>query len=111
MVDQFAANGYYTLMPDIFLGDPLPLNRPEGFDIMAWIQKGSNGNNPHTWEAVDPIIAKSIKYLQEKGFKNIGAVGYCFVSVKFTTTKLDFGQRIILILHQGSQICRSLPRG
>lgn len=79
MADQFAANGYYTIIPDLFNGDPLSLNRPEGFDFMAWLTKGTGGNNPHTFEAVDPIVEKSIKYLQEKGFKKIGAVGYCFV--------------------------------
>ena len=80
MADQYAANGYYTLTPDIFNGDALSLNRKGDFDFMAWVTKGSGGNNPHTPEAIDPIVEKSIKYLQEKGFKKIGAVGYCFVS-------------------------------
>lgn len=81
MADQYAENGYYTLIPDLFNGDPLTLNRPDGFDLMAWLTKGTGGNNPHTYEAIDPIVEKSIKYLQEKGFKKIGAVGYCFVSL------------------------------
>lgn len=78
LADQYAANGYYTLMPDLFNGDPIALNRPEGFDFMTWLTKGSDGNNPHTYETVDPIVEKSIKYLQEKGFSKIGGVGYCF---------------------------------
>jgi len=78
MADQYAANGYYTIIPDLFNGDALALNRPDGFDLMSWLTKGTGGNNPHTYEAVDPIVAKSIKYLQEQGFKKIGAVGYCF---------------------------------
>ncbi|KAF4634511.1 hypothetical protein G7Y89_g3590 [Cudoniella acicularis] len=78
MADQFAENGYYTLIPDVFNGDPLSLNRPEGFDFMAWLTKGTGGNNPHTYQAVDPIVEKSIAYLKEKGFKKIGSVGYCF---------------------------------
>ncbi len=81
MADQFAANGYYTLIPDLFNGDPLSLNRPADFDLFAWLTKGSDGNNPHTYEAVDPIVEKSIKWLQEQGFKKIGSVGYCFVSL------------------------------
>ena len=80
MADQFAANGYYTIIPDLFNGDPIPLNRPEGFDLMSWLTKGSDGKNPHTFEAVDPIVQKSIEYLKEQGFKKIGSVGYCFVS-------------------------------
>lgn len=79
MVDQYAANGYYTIIPDLFNGDPISLNdRPD--DFMGWLTKGSDGKNPHTAEAIDPIIQKSIEYLKEQGFKKIGGVGYCFVS-------------------------------
>ena len=45
---------------------------------MAWLTKGTGGNNGHTWEFVDPIVEKSIKYLKEQGYERIGAVGYCF---------------------------------
>lgn len=78
MADQFAANGYYTFMPDPFNGDPISLNRPENFDFMSWLTKGSTGDNPHTVKEVDPIIQKSIEYLKSKGYKKIGALGYCF---------------------------------
>ncbi|ESZ93850.1 dienelactone hydrolase [Sclerotinia borealis F-4128] len=78
MADQFAANGYYTIMPDLFNGDPLTLNRPEGFDFMHWLTQGTDGNNPHTYTYVDPIIEKSIAYLKSKGYTKIGSVGYCF---------------------------------
>ncbi|KAI9646844.1 hypothetical protein NHQ30_004844 [Ciborinia camelliae] len=79
MADQFAANGYYTVIPDILNGDPVSLNnRPKDFDIMDWLTKGSDGNNPHTCTYIDPIVEKSIEYLRSKGYKKIGAVGYCF---------------------------------
>lgn len=78
MADDFAANGYYTLIIDVFNGDPLPLNRPDGFDIMKWLGEGSDGKNPHTKEAVDPIVEQALKYLKEQGFTKIGALGYCF---------------------------------
>ena len=78
MVDQLAANGYYTLMVDEFNGDPVLLNRPKDFDIMAWLNKGSTGDNPHTFEYVDPIIEKAIEYLKAEGYTKIGSVGYCF---------------------------------
>lgn len=80
MADQYAANGYYTLIVDLFNGDALSLNRKDDFDFMAWLTKGSSGDNGHTWKEVDPIVEKAIKYLQEKGFKKIGSTGYCFVS-------------------------------
>ncbi|KAK8044037.1 Hydrolase [Apiospora rasikravindrae] len=79
MADQFAANGYLTLIIDLFNGDALSLNRSGDFDFMSWLTKGSTGDNPHTTEAVDPIVVEAIKYLkQEKGVKKLGAVGYCF---------------------------------
>jgi len=78
MADQYAANGYYTLIVDLFNGDALSLNRTGEFDFMAWLTKGSDGKNPHTSEAVDPIVEKSIAYLKSEGFTKIGSAGYCF---------------------------------
>lgn len=107
MADQYAENGYYTLIPDLFNGDALSLNRPEGFDLMAWLTKGTGGNNPHTYEAVDPIVEKSIKYLQEKGFKKIGAVGYCFVRIFGCSIELG-----VTDWTQGAKyVVRFMPKG
>lgn len=79
IADQFAANGYTTLLLDTFNGDALGLNRREDFDFFAWMTKGTGGNNPHTKEAVDPIVVDGIKALKEEyGIKKLGAVGYCF---------------------------------
>jgi len=71
MADQYAANGYYTLILDTFHGDALTLNRPPGFDFMEWRSR-------HTPKQIDPIVEAGVKYLKGKGFKKIGAVGYCF---------------------------------
>lgn len=72
IADQFAANGYFVVMPDIFNGDPLKLNRPADFDFPAWRLK-------HGTDVVDPIVEATIKELKEKhGVKKIGLVGYCF---------------------------------
>ncbi|KAI4864077.1 dienelactone hydrolase [Hypoxylon rubiginosum] len=79
MADQYAANGYLCVVVDLFNGDALPLNFPATFDIMSWLIKGSTGDNPHTSEAVDPIVAAAIKWLKtEKGITKLGALGYCF---------------------------------
>lgn len=78
MADDFAANGYYTLIIDVFNGDPLSLNRPADFDFMKWLTGGSDGKNPHTKEAVDPIVELALKHLKDQGFTKIGALGYCF---------------------------------
>jgi dienelactone hydrolase len=78
LADLFAARGYTTIVPDLFNGDPIPLNRPADFDLGAWRSQGSNGKNPHTPEAVDPLTIAGIKALKDMGIKRIGAVGYCF---------------------------------
>lgn len=78
MADQYAANGYYTMIIDPFNGDALALNFPEDFDFMKWLTQGSDGKNPHTKEAVDPIIVEALEDLKSKGFTKIGALGYCF---------------------------------
>ena len=63
MADQFAANGYYTLVIDQFNGDPLQINRPADFDFMSWLTKGSDGKNPHGVEQVEPVVKEGIKFL------------------------------------------------
>lgn len=78
MADQLAANGYHTLLVDLFNGDPMSLNRPADFDFMAWMTKGSDGNNPHMVPQVDKIVAAAVAHLQGQGYTDIGAVGYCF---------------------------------
>jgi dienelactone hydrolase len=73
IADQFAANGYFVAMPDLFNGDPIPLNRPADFDIMKWLTNG------HTFKEVDPICEAVIKDLRSTfGVKKLGGVGYCF---------------------------------
>lgn len=87
IADQLAANGYRTLITDVVNGDAVELNMPKGFDLMKWVAEGSDGKNPHTKEAVDPIIEASIKELQSQGAKKIGAVAYCYgAKVRFTLT-------------------------
>lgn len=98
MADQFAANGYYTLIVDLFNGDALPIDRPAGFDIMKWLNEGTGGKNPHTKEAVDPIVTDSINWLKEQGFTKIGALGYCF------------GAKVSLCLCPDNHHSQRLPR-
>lgn len=78
LADAFARSGYLTVVVDLFNGDPVPLNQPEGFDLKAWLAKGSDGRNPHTAEAVDPIVQKAVEAMRGMGVKHIGSVGYCF---------------------------------
>lgn len=72
IADQFAANGYFTVMPDLFHGDPVKLNRSDDFDLMGWLKN-------HGTERVDPVIEAALKEMRGPlGCKHIGGVGYCF---------------------------------
>ena len=77
IADQFAANGYLTVVPDIFAGDPAPMPRPDSFDLQAWLA-GKYGK-PHDVPHTEPFVQNAVKYLREQnGVKNVGGVGYCF---------------------------------
>lgn len=81
VADQFASNGYFTIIPDLFHGDPVALNRPEGFVLAHWLQGSAGGGSGegHMVNRVEPVVKAAIKYLrEEKGVKKVGAVGYCF---------------------------------
>ncbi|KAH7027940.1 putative cytoplasm protein [Microdochium trichocladiopsis] len=81
VADQYAANGYLCVIPDLFNGDQLTTEAmgAPGFDIMKWLGEGSDGKNPHTPEAVDPIVVEAINWLKsEKGVTKIASAGYCF---------------------------------
>ncbi|KAI1609909.1 esterase/lipase [Exophiala viscosa] len=80
IADQFAANGYFVLMPDLFYSDPIPLNRPGDFDIQKWMKgEYSERKIAHLPPVVDPIIDSCLVEMRTKyNCKKIGAVGYCF---------------------------------
>lgn len=74
LADEFAAQGYVTVLPDIFSGEQLPLDvfERKDFDIESWSAR-------HGPEVVDPIVQEVIDYIHNTlGIKKIAAVGYCF---------------------------------
>ena len=71
IADQYAANGYFTVVPDLFNGNVVPLNPPADFDLMKWVQT----QLPQVPQ-VDSIIEGVIKGLRgELGVKRLGGVG------------------------------------
>ncbi|OQV08321.1 hypothetical protein CLAIMM_12617 [Cladophialophora immunda] len=80
IADQFAAHGYFVLMPDLFDGNPVELNAPEGFDLMKWLSGEYHPKKrAHIPPNVDPIIESCITEMKQSyGVKKLGAVGYCF---------------------------------
>lgn len=74
IADQFAANGYFVTIPDLFDGDVVPHNPPADFDISKWVKE----HLPQV-PTVDAKVEKIIKHMRgELGVKKLGAVGYCF---------------------------------
>jgi dienelactone hydrolase len=74
IADQYAANGYFVVIPDLFNGNTVPLNPPADFELMKWIET----KMPRV-PTVDPIIEAVIKELRGAyGVKRLGGVGYCF---------------------------------
>ncbi|KAM6480857.1 hypothetical protein HDV62DRAFT_398752 [Trichoderma sp. SZMC 28011] len=43
LADGFAAKGYTTLIPDVFNGDAIPLNKFPNVDLLSWVAKGFDG--------------------------------------------------------------------
>lgn len=73
LADSFARAGFVTVAPDLFDGAPAPhdINVP-GFNTSQFL--AAHGPN-----VTDPIIAKTIAYIQnELKITSIGATGYCF---------------------------------
>ncbi|KAL1958081.1 hypothetical protein VTO42DRAFT_5121 [Malbranchea cinnamomea] len=87
IADQFAANGYWVVVPDLFHGDALQLNRPPDFDFAAWLAV-------HSSERIDPVVKTAIEYMKQNGCEKIGGVGYCF-GAKYIVRFMREGQNKI----------------
>ncbi|KAI0766654.1 alpha/beta-hydrolase [Trametes elegans] len=73
LVDDFARNGFRTIMPDLFQGDPRPTDsmNSQGFDRAAWVARHS----PESWK---PAVDAVVDALRVDGVTWIGTTGYCF---------------------------------
>lgn len=84
-------------MPDLFNGDPIPLNRPDDFDFPKWMSQFPK-------EEQDKIIDKSIKTMKEKYGVKVSHIASRFD--KALTSTENWCCRILL----GCQICCAVPR-
>ncbi|KGO73417.1 Dienelactone hydrolase [Penicillium italicum] len=87
LADEFANNGYLTIVPDLFHGDKMNLSDLQSgkVDLSAWLSN-------HQVSSAEPVVESTIKYARETlGVKKIGAVGYCFGG-KYVCRSLKPGQ-------------------
>jgi len=74
LADDFASNGFKTVVPDILNGDPVPpdaLNPGSTYDLMKWFPD-------HGADKTRPTIDKVIEGLKKEGVTSFGVLGYCF---------------------------------
>jgi len=74
LADDFARNGIYTVLPDIFEGDPAPEDAFSGtstFKIHEWAPK-------HVQGQARTVVDKVVAGLKAEGITRFGAIGYCF---------------------------------
>ncbi|KAF7299663.1 Dienelactone hydrolase endo-1,3,1,4-beta-D-glucanase [Mycena chlorophos] len=78
LADDFARNGFLTIIPDILAADPPPVDafepKPPGvppFDIPAWTAR-------HGRDVTRPIIDSVVAALKADGITRFAATGYCF---------------------------------
>ncbi|RPD64157.1 dienelactone hydrolase endo-1,3,1,4-beta-D-glucanase [Lentinus tigrinus ALCF2SS1-7] len=73
LADDFARNGYRTVIPDLFQGDARPADTigSVDFDRKAWVAR----HGPESWI---PAVEGTVATLQAEGVTWIGTTGYCF---------------------------------
>ncbi|RYP91961.1 hypothetical protein DL770_001935 [Monosporascus sp. CRB-9-2] len=69
LADSFAANGYFVVMPDLFRGDAVPMDRPRNWSQTAWFRNRLPSD-------VGPVVRVVLREMQGSGYRTIAGVGY-----------------------------------
>lgn len=85
IADQYAKNGYFVAVPDLFNNDPVPLNPSEGYNVFTdWFPN-------HGPEITQLIVDKFVDGVKTKYSPEFSAgLGYCF-GAKFAVRLLGSG--------------------
>ncbi|CDO69409.1 hypothetical protein BN946_scf184791.g4 [Trametes cinnabarina] len=94
LCDDFARNGFRTIMPDLFNGDPVPEDAMEraDFDRVAWM----NRHGPETWK---PLVDAVVGALRAQGATWIGTTGYCFGALPAWYLALKNDSKVTVVSH------------
>ncbi|KAH8105261.1 alpha/beta-hydrolase [Cristinia sonorae] len=73
LADDYAKNGFKTIVPDLFDGDAIPLGalQTKDFDAQGWFAR-------HSVATARPIVDKVLAALKEAGVTTIATSGYCY---------------------------------
>jgi len=76
LADDFAANGFKTIIPDYLNGDHAPADAlipgsTSTFKLADWLPN-------HTQEKTRPTLNKVVEALKSAGVTDLAATGYCF---------------------------------
>lgn len=85
LADNFAANGFAVVVPDLFGGDAVPNNYPANYDIAAWQARHPPGR-------AMLVVQRLVGVLREKaGSRFFAGIGY---SVSARYVLLGLGQKL-----------------
>lgn len=73
IADEYAAKGYYVVVPDLFHDDPVKLNPPAGWDLAKdWLPQ-------HSIPQTQPVVDKIVEGVRAKYNPKFSvAIGFCF---------------------------------
>lgn len=69
LADEFAANGYFVVMPDLFFRDSVPQSPDDDFEYDLW-------EMCHPPASAESVIRTVLVEMRKAGAKRIGGVGY-----------------------------------
>ncbi|KAI0676103.1 alpha/beta-hydrolase [Trametes maxima] len=95
LVDDFARNGFRTIMPDLFNGEPGPesgLSKISQDERNAWLSR----HGPESWKGVLDAVVDA---LQAEGVTWIGTTGYCFGAPPAWYLALKGSSKVTVVTH------------
>ncbi|KAK9348926.1 dienelactone hydrolase [Lipomyces starkeyi] len=86
IADNFAQQGFLTVVPNLFYDDHVPFPRPDNFKLPDWVQR-------HQPEHTEPIIEKTFEFVKKEfpAITKYFSVGYCY-GAKYVVRLLDEGK-------------------
>ncbi|KAJ7624656.1 Alpha/Beta hydrolase protein [Roridomyces roridus] len=96
LADDYARNGFKTVVPDLFNGDPVPMSQlaadAPAFDWPSWLPN-------HAPAQTRPLIDAVMGALKAEGVTGFAAAGYCFGARETLDLAFDNAISVAVIAH------------